>query len=59
MKTTNDYFKYGIANAVYKIINGADTLKEARELERKEYQDEETHIARLDTRYGTVEKWLS
>ncbi len=52
--THNDYYKYGIANSIYKVIDGADTLTEIKELVKEKYENDEIHIVKLDTRYGTI-----
>lgn len=54
MKRENDYFRYGIANALYKVIDGADTLNELKELVREKYENDEIHIVKLDPKYGTI-----
>lgn len=54
MKNT-DFYKYGIANSIYTIFDGVDTIEEAREIiDKLTAQDEknghrsEYHIYKLD-----------
>ena len=54
-----DFYKYGITNSIYKVIDGADTLKEARETVRalQAENKEEYHIYLLDNG-GHIKTWI-
>lgn len=55
MAKTGDYFKYGIANGIYRVFDGADTLEEVKEIIKEKYEDEPVlHVVRLDTKSGKV-----
>lgn len=55
MAKTGDYFKYGIANGIYGVFDGADTLEEVKEIIKEKYEDEpELHVVRLDPESGEV-----
>jgi hypothetical protein len=54
-----NFYKYGIANGLYKIFDGADTLREAREMVRayKAEDGREYHIYLLD-KDGHIKTWI-
>lgn len=59
MKNT-DFYKYGITNELHKVIDGADTLKEAKEIVsrlKKEEPNAEFHIYLLDDD-GFIKTWV-
>ena len=54
-----DFYKYGIANSIYNIIDGADTVKEARQIVKalKAEAGGEYHIYLLDSS-GHIKTWI-
>ena len=43
-----DFYRYGITDSKYKIIDGADTREDVLSLVRGKYNDIECHVVKVD-----------
>jgi len=58
-RVKGDYFKYGVFNCPFEVVEGFDTLKEAREAVKnwRETEEGEFRVVRLDD-WGFIKKTL-